>query len=550
MAHLDIHNGIFGPTITKETKKRLRLAQNRGFHFVAYLSFTKCLKEVINVLYGTNLGLSNCSIDSEPIFLDRQKMSVLLVFGSNFTIIETKTGNETLYECNSDSVVYIQPSFWNEYELGQLTDSQILYYDTNVPLLEHVYTTPTARENLAIFSKAFFRNITDMPVGKQCVQHLLVKSRLLGTGCYGNVYKIPIDDIHVALKLSKTRDDAMKEPFGTHNSSWNEINILKTFNVNKCPNIPVLSSYFACSKSKIILDEEETEQESAITVVEIASGDLRNFFKKNPPVELIWSALFQILVALHYIQMNGQIMHFDIKMENVLYYVVKPGGYWKYTINKMDYVLPNLGYIFILNDFGLSRPMSPKLKLYRNAEEEIFRLGSRYGIVMNGVFTPLVSKFGNQIKWETLGEPRETLGEHFLMNKDGSIEKSDVVFTPSQESFLESLNIPRNTQDPEFFNHPNVIPPFEFYNDLQDVLRMFTGGKRTTQRGNHKLYPCIPKEMVLALEPHSNASENTKAGVFNTRPSQILAGYCIKELFGKMFRPKREKDILAHYQVD
>ncbi|MBT6325916.1 MAG: hypothetical protein HOJ35_08100 [Bdellovibrionales bacterium] len=37
----------------------------------------------------------------------------------------------------------------------------------------------------------------------------------------------------------------------------------------------------------------------------------------------------------------------------------------------------------------------------------------------------------------------------------------------------------------DYFENPEILPPFEFYNDLQDVIRCFIGGKRTTQKGYH-----------------------------------------------------------------
>jgi hypothetical protein len=39
---------------------------------------------------------------------------------------------------------------------------------------------------------------------------------------------------------------------------------------------------------------------------------------------------------------------------NVLFFKVKPGGFWKYTINGQDYYVPNCGYLFIVYDFGFA----------------------------------------------------------------------------------------------------------------------------------------------------------------------------------------------------
>jgi hypothetical protein len=47
-------------------------------------------------------------------------------------------------------------------------------------------------------------------------------------------------------------------------------------------------------------------------------------------------------------------LHTDLHIGNILVQKIKPGGYWIYKLDNVDYYLPNLGYVFIISDFGFS----------------------------------------------------------------------------------------------------------------------------------------------------------------------------------------------------
>jgi hypothetical protein len=100
--------------------------------------------------------------------------------------------------------------------------------------------------------------------------------------------------------------------------------------------------------------------------------------------------------------------------------------------------------------------------------------------------------------------------------------------------------------DLDFFSKPEIIPPFEFYNDTQDVIRMFTGGKRTTQNGFHSTLKNIPEKFVKELKKYIGPSESMKSGKhstnpnnpkkfrrFSVNPSHLVAGYFITDFFKK-----------------
>jgi hypothetical protein len=67
-----------------------------------------------------------------------------------------------------------------------------------------------------------------------------------------------------------------------------------------------------------------------------------------------FNAFFQIFAGLYAIERYFDMTHSDLHAKNILVKKVKPGGYWKYTIESYTYYVPNLGYQFLINDFGFS----------------------------------------------------------------------------------------------------------------------------------------------------------------------------------------------------
>lgn len=83
-------------------------------------------------------------------------------------------------------------------------------------------------------------------------------------------------------------------------------------------------------------------------------GDFYKWAKMDHSHEIWMNALFQILVGLYAIKKYYNMHHTDFHTGNILVHKVKPGGYWIYTINRKNYHVPNLGYIFLLSDFGFA----------------------------------------------------------------------------------------------------------------------------------------------------------------------------------------------------
>lgn len=423
----------------------------------------------------------------------------------------------------------------------------VTFFNEDITPLCDIYLNRDLRLDFAKVVRDKLAHIAKNPIGKQCIEKYVKEGSMLGQGDYGNVYKTNLSDFNFAIKLGKLKPDAIQRPYSRYNSSWYEILIMKDIlnpmvEYNICPNLPYLIDSFVCDDCKLTIRKVTSRQPCIITITELAKGTLRDFFKKKKISEKHQvSALFQIMAGLHAIQLNGQIMNFDVKPDNILYYKVTPGGYWKYTVHGKNFYVPNMGKLFILNDFGISRPMSPDFQLYREDNEKTFRLGSRFAIVKNGVFSPLHAELepnsvghmnsAPEVKWTDGSVSR---GAQFrLMRNNQKILDCKTRLSVSQYKFLTKYSISTNSQNKDFFLHPEVIPPFEFYNDTQDLIRCFTGGKRTTQRGNHTKYPTITDNLCKVLKLYSGKTDSMADRVFSKDPAHVLAGYFIESFFTK-----------------
>lgn len=79
-----------------------------------------------------------------------------------------------------------------------------------------------------------------------------------------------------------------------------------------------------------------------------------SWIQKKHSNQIWFNALFQIMYALTSLKKMFNMLHTDLHIGNILVQKIKKGGYWIYKLNGVDYYLPNLGYIFIISDFGFS----------------------------------------------------------------------------------------------------------------------------------------------------------------------------------------------------
>jgi len=495
----------------------------------------------------------------KPRLVQDQFGSIACIVLKDDTCFFEKGSKKLNVSCHSGDVLILGSQFRNEWKYNLPQFSIKLYEDNYLP---GIYLNSKQRFTYSEKIKKSLSNFHDLPKWKQCIQKN-IPLEIIGKGSYGNVFRSNYLSYLFAVKFSKLKPECIKHPYNKSFSSWHEVyflqDILKPLiEKNICPNLPLIYDTFTCDNCDLIIDNQKMNNiHCVINIIEIASGNLKNYLEEKRSIEELESALFQIMAAIHTIQKYSQIMNFDVKKENILYYNVESGGYWHYKIKGNDYYVPNFGKLFILNDFGISRTMSPEYPIYKTDKDKTFRLGSRYAIVKDGKFIPFNSiiqrdesgKIGkaNKIKWKT---GNISFGTEFKLDrKTNQVMKNRTVLSSEIIEYLKKNNIETNTASRDFFQNPEVIPPFEFYNDTQDAIRMFTGGKRTTQRGNHKEYSTVPKKFIKDLKAYLGEGESAKDGIFSEDPSQVLASYFIESFFPKYMKKPENVKIIATYTI-
>jgi len=452
----------------------------------------------------------------------------------------------------------------------------VLPYDLKI-----IYTKSKYRVELAkiIYKRLYIRDTSQECYIIDKIDQLKVHiklGKLLGTGDWGNVYtgcleKDKEQKRQFAVKISRITEENLKDPYTNTSSSWYEIWILKNIcrfiiESNICPNLPLFIDTFLCKQYNFKFRKGNQYKPAIITLIELAHGDLKDYFNFcSPTDDELYSCLFQIMAGLHCIQMSGHILNNDIKARNILFYSVNPGGYWHYRLKSCDFYVPNYGKIFILNDFGVSTLYNPSFQLFPNKERPVFNIGSRYAINMNGKFSPINSKINydrNGIHKKTPNITWVNKNKHIVGNskgvtfklhrQDGNVLPSHTRLTEEQKNFLFNNGVSTNSKNKRFFYNSLLIPPFEFYNDVQDTLRTFVGGKRATQKGNHPGYDYISKEFKDSILGYMGSEENSYSNIFLDESYQVLAGEFILKFFTTTcnYQNKPKNKILGYYNMN
>jgi hypothetical protein len=509
------------------------------------------------LIEGLTLGLK--ILTGRIYKAQKQKGSVAVIFLKD-TILRISSligpGKYVDNNCPSGTVAIIGVKFTQKWSFNLPGDCLLLYEENYLP---EIYLDPKTRQ---AYGNKIRKVLEKFKSEDSCLQNS-VDMKMIGKGSYANVFRTSYDSALFALKFSKVKPEAANNPYDISYSSWHEVYYLKDI-INPlvsdgvCPNLPYLYDTFTCSDCTLTLDSQKVKTACSILAVELASGTLTRYLtEEKRSHDDLMSALFQVMAGLHTIQAYSQMMNFDVKKENVLVYDVVPGGYWKYTILGDDYYVPNKGKMFVLNDFGIARPMAPETPVFKTPKDLRYRLGTRLAVIVNDKFVPFNtgSQFGDtmhkskckNIEWE---DGVTSTGAEYSMDRSGKIPNHKPLFDADTLKYLKSINHPIDSGKFEFFN-PSVIPPFEFYNDTQDAIRMFVGGKRTTQKGYHntKISSSFVKELGHYVWRGDGIKDANMKFPYN--PAYVTAGHFIKSFFQKhpTFSeiPKDQKVVASYY---
>jgi hypothetical protein len=172
-----------------------------------------------------------------------------------------------------------------------------------------------------------------------------------------------------------------------------EIEILKIITQKvielKCPHFPISYGYLRCDNSSlksnnsddysIVKDKHydsnllpeiiKKNKKIYIQINELASGDFINILittKKN-----LINNIVQMFISIMFFHNVTNYYHNDAHPGNFLYHKIKPGGYFHYNIYGKDFYLENIGYLWMIWDFGL-------VKSFKEAKKEKISINNDY----------------------------------------------------------------------------------------------------------------------------------------------------------------------------
>ena len=148
---------------------------------------------------------------------------------------------------------------------------------------------------------------------------------------------------------------------------YNILKLLTLLNVKKqiCPHFPICYGALKCdnySKQQLIdkkIDLGNLKNKKLIFIFsELANNNLKHLLNFINNHKIILNAIAQIMISIMFFNKYTKSFHKDGHSGNFLYHEIKPGGYFHYVIHGVDYYIENLGYLWVIWDFGLIIPFS------------------------------------------------------------------------------------------------------------------------------------------------------------------------------------------------
>ena len=321
----------------------------------------------------------------------------------------------------------------------------------------------------------------------------------IGRGSFGQVYRATLKNSPEQLVIKEAyllpEDNRVLKKTTGQNQKWEDIpknsypqenRILDLVNQlllsRKCPNFVYIYNMAMCDGCKVqrFFDLETPKIGSCyVTFMESATIDMNKVNLTNFQSQL--SVLYQLLIAVYAIHRYYAIWHRDIKTSNVFIQQIKPGGYFEYVIEDKTYYVKNTGVVVYLADFGVSHVLSP-----------LYSFQGYYGKRNAEVMRSSEEVDGSNLYWKPI-----SIADRLPIDWYDETTGSTVQGTINR---ITSFNIKNSkSSTPINLNNNQKFPAFEFFGDIQDVIRMFVGGKQTEQPGKHMPMKTLTRELMHLL---------------------------------------------------
>ena len=481
-------------------------------------------------------------------------------------------------------------------EIKELEPIQKALQISNLSSRHLFFTTPDLRR---FFANIIEAQLFDIKGDSKCLSDItrwIQTPNKIGQGMFGTVYRgcIPFGNEEsctdrspeFAVKLSIANRSSVQVPRERwfKNEAWSEAYVTqliqeRVLNDGKGQAVPRIYREFSCM-DKCVIDDVENKS-CTILITELADGTVEKW-AENPShdiTDLWYHVLFQLMAGLAALQSSDlQLFHDDIKKENILFYRVKPGGHWRYEIGGKVYYLPNYGNVFVIADFGVSSLYSPEIVhqsegrdklgsrgLIRNADRGFCSLATisqvdprsktlckmayrryNYTEIPDDVKTSLKPGFDtiNGYTYNPDGDLNHggcQYSNPIALSREeyGSINVS--FFPPSAADYIRSktgLEPKKAIFSIELLKRTDLYPPIEFGFDTQDMIKLFTGGKRSTQTNHHPgifEIDIIFKEDLMNYLADGYNEQNQRSSKLSFYNHKMFAQDFIHHFFDKMF---------------
>ena len=544
----------------------------------------KWIKNPSNILTGT-------------IILDKK-----LIYSNIFS------GFELLHQELLESLVFTNIDILIGKELGYITEGQKKYaslldnirgkcYNISsrqIDLFPQIHMTSKStlmRVWKARFIRDTLKQYRDLNIGKQCVitspNIKIIKK--LGVGGFGVVYLASdLDDNNsfaIKMTINMVNKEAIAHPYSNMKEAWDEINLLRPYISSLiergiCQNFCYMYDSFICNTCNFEGNPPKKGIPCAKMALELANGTFEEWSQTHYSEDEYNIALFQCMAGIHTSPKYYQLSNADINDLNILVLNCDEGDYWEYVIMGKSYYIPNRGNVFLINDYGigfsydLGLDVCNKLKISNGKTSNrtnIKNASFRPFIVVNDKFTtikynnvksnllvkmsksnvyPIICKLENENYTRYSGST--------IINNISNCMEYSATLTAEQIATLEKNGIPTDITNPLFFSNSEIVPYLNMFVDTQDIIRMFIGGlgqaNKNQEHGVKQNLPVKLKTKLLPyMFPHAGAGSTlgakhiTDLGKF--KPSEIMAGYFIKEFFGDMYSQKPSGNLIQRFVI-
>lgn len=223
----------------------------------------------------------------------------------------------------------------------------------------------------------------------------------IGAGVFGNAYIIKLTDLSFVIKEA-IAEAAIFNEFQKKGTIPPEIYLNKMLGQLVADGVtqhfPMIAGAKLCGDCEVEANlgggkkKQFKHKKCYSFAMELFSGNLGELIDTaigGVPIgdDMFANIIFQVLHALACAQSRYGFHHGDMKLDNLLFRFLKPGGYWEYRMGDETYFLKNRGILVVVSDVG-TNSLFLRPSLSRNGF-----YGGRNFKVANGVATRFHTKF-------------------------------------------------------------------------------------------------------------------------------------------------------------